>query len=126
MDSSHKRENSAIIYTLKLFQTCLQLNTIVKNMGHQTLMDPIDFHSMENNTMEVGPSTVWLLTFFKISSFVFSWRQVWDNLRVMMTLFIFVWTIALKDLKCSSSQSKWSLFHYGSWWPWNILQWGFI
>jgi len=35
-----------------------------------------EFVSMEENTTENhwGPSTVWLMTFFKISSFVFSRR----------------------------------------------------
>jgi len=56
-------------------------------------MDSIAFHSMVKKiNMEKyygsqwGPSTVWLPTFFKISSFVFSRRkkfiQVWNNLRV--------------------------------------------
>jgi len=48
------------------------------------LMYPIDFHIMEGKKW--GTSTVWLSTFFKISSFVFSRRkkfmQVWNNLRV--------------------------------------------
>jgi len=42
-------------------------------MKTKQLMDLINIHSMGENTMEVNgvPSTVWLLTFFKISSFVF-------------------------------------------------------
>jgi len=41
------------------------------------LIYPIDFHSISFPTMEVngGSSTVWLQTFFKISSFVLSRRK---------------------------------------------------
>jgi len=40
------------------------------------LMDPIDFHCIFfSYGSQWGPSTVWLLTFFKISSFVFSNRK---------------------------------------------------
>jgi len=49
---------------------------ILKNVGNQTVDEPIDFHNRKNNTIEVfGPSTVWLQIFFKISSFVFIRRK---------------------------------------------------
>jgi len=50
------------------------------------LIHPIDFHSTFFPTSQWGTSTVWLPTFFKTSSFVFSRRkkfiQFWNNLRV--------------------------------------------
>jgi len=80
------------LLTLKLFQTCMSffllLNTrkyILKNVGKQTVDRTLLFHSFFfSPTMEVN---VWLLTFFRISSFVFSRRrkifiQDWNNLRV--------------------------------------------
>jgi len=57
-----------------------------RRCGNQQLMDPIDFHMVIkiNYGSQWGPSTVWLLTFFKISYFVLSRRkkfiQVWSKL----------------------------------------------
>jgi len=50
----------------------------LNNVGHQTVMDPIYFHSIffPYYGSQWGPST-----FFKISSFVFSRRKKWTYLE---------------------------------------------
>ncbi len=68
------------------------VNRILYGMsGCEAYLDDVVLYSDFHNTVfllsnECGPATVWLSTFFKISSFVFStwkkWIQVWDNMRV--------------------------------------------
>lgn len=84
---------------------------MLKNVGTQTVLVPIDFHSMNKNAMHVSRNEmVWLPAFFKISSyrqpyrFRMTWGQVHDN-RILG------WTVSLSLQKhlqnvCNSVEVK--------------------
>jgi len=85
---------SHYVVSFKLFQTCflLILNT-KEDMVTKQLMEPIDFHSMGE--------IVWLLIFFKISSFGFQQKtEIHTGLeqiegKQMMTKFKFLGELSL-------------------------------
>lgn len=101
---------------------------ILKNVGNQTVLNPINFHCMDKNKTKqwksIGPKTVWLPSFFRTSSFMFQRRNIvmfgndmkvnkwWQHFQ------FFGWTITLSfkmDAKTPfNSIKKWytQLTHY--------------
>jgi len=106
-----KNENCVIIYSplccsksvwVPLFYWT-QKKVFLKNVGNDIGLIDIDQRGKKYYGSQWVWSTVWLPTFFKISSFVFNRRkkliQVWNNSRVSKwchNLHVFGWSVPLK------------------------------